>query len=252
MEVSCDEISDYMSAMDMSFQLLSLKDAKLLKPGTKIEFTIVENGNSLYAENIRAETSAVFESDPMAADGLSALHKALDPASADKEVMMGKPVPDFVLTDQVGKQVRLSQFQGKVVALTFGYSRCPNPNYCYRLSNNLALVQKQLHGQAGSNLVLLTIAIDPEHDRGNELAKYAAAFHADPEVWHFLTGPVPEIHRVAAMFGMNFWSNEGLITHTLHTVVLDRKGQLAVNLEGNQFTSRQLADLVQSVMKRPQ
>jgi len=54
------------------------------------------------------------------------------------------------------------------------------------------------------------------------------------------------------MFGMNFWSNEGLITHTLHTVVLDRKGQLAVNLEGNQFTPRQLADLVQSVMNRRQ
>jgi protein SCO1/2 len=252
MEVSCDEISDYMSAMDMSFQLRNLKDAKLLKPGTKIQFTIVENGKSLYAENIRAETSAVFESEPMAADGLDALHQALDPASADKEVMVGKPVPDFVLTDQVGKQVRLSQFQGKVVALTFGYSRCPNPNYCYRLSNNLALVQKQLHGQAGNNLVLLTIAIDPEHDWGDELAQYAAAFHADPEVWHFLTGPVPEIHRVAAMFGMNFWNNEGLITHTLHTVVLDRKGQLVVNLEGNQFTSRQLADLVQSVMKRPQ
>jgi protein SCO1/2 len=236
----------------MSFLLRNRSDARLLKPGTKIQFTILESGKSIYAENIREETSAVFESEPMAADGLSALHKALNPASTTKEVIVGKPVPDFVLTDQVGNQIRLSQFQGKVVALTFGYSRCPNPNYCYRLSNNLALMQKQLHAQAGKDLVLLTIAIDPEHDQGSELAQYAAAFHADPEVWHFLTGPVSEIHRVAGMFGMNFWSNEGLITHTLHTVVLDRKGQLAGNLEGNQFTPRQLADLVQSVMNRPQ
>lgn len=60
----------------------------------------------------------------------------------------------------------------------------------------------------------------------------------DAQVWHFLTGPVDEIHRVAAMFGMNFCNNEGLIMHTLHTVVLGRNGQLAANLEGNQFTPR--------------
>jgi len=35
----------------------------------------------------------------------------------------------------------------------------------------------------------------------------------------------------------------------LHTVILDRKGQLAVNLEGNAFTAQELGDLVQTVMK---
>lgn len=53
------------------------------------------------------------------------------------------------------------------------------------------------------------------------------------------------------MFGVNFWSSEGLLTHTLHTVIIDRKGKLAVNLEGNQFTAKQLGDLVESVMDRP-
>jgi len=252
LEVSCDEIPGYMSAMDMLFQLRDVSDAKALKPGSKIQFTIVEGGKSLYAEQIQVVTSAVFEPEPMEADGLAALHKALSPKVGGLEVEVGQPVPDFVLTDQVGKPVHLSQFQGKVVALTFGYSRCPNPNYCYRLSNNLAHVQKELNAHAGKDLVLLTIAIDPEHDQGEVLAQYAAGFHADPAVWHFLTGSVPEIHRVAAMFGMDFWNNEGLLTHTLHTAVVDRDGKLAANLEGNQFTSRQLADLVRSVISRPE
>jgi hypothetical protein len=56
---------------------------------------------------------------------------------------------------------------------------------------------------------------------------------------------------VAALFGMNFWSAEGLLTHTLHTAVIDRKGQLAVNLEGNQFSAQELGDLVHTVMERP-
>ncbi len=48
---------------------------------------------------------------------------------------------------------------------------------------------------------------------------------------------------------MNFWSDDGFVTHSLHTVILDRKGELAVNLEGNAFTAEELGDLVQTVMK---
>jgi hypothetical protein len=52
------------------------------------------------------------------------------------------------------------------------------------------------------------------------------------------------IKQVCAMFGMNFWPDEGLLTHSLHTVVVDRQGNLVANIEGNQFTSRQLGDLL--------
>ena len=50
---------------------------------------------------------------------------------------------------------------------------------------------------------------------------------------------------------MNFWNDEGFLTHTFHTVVIDRDGKLAANLEGNQFTSDQLGDLVETVMRSP-
>ena len=58
-------------------------------------------------------------------------------------------------------------------------------------------------------------------------------------------------HQVAGLFGMNFWNTEGLLTHTLHTVVIDRQGRLAANIDGNQFSAQQLGDLVKSVMNRP-
>jgi protein SCO1 len=52
------------------------------------------------------------------------------------------------------------------------------------------------------------------------------------------------------MFGMEFWSDEGYLTHSFHTVVIDRGGKLFANLEGNQFTSGQLGDLVQTAMNQ--
>ena len=72
-----------------------------------------------------------------------------------------------------------------------------------------------------------------------------------PMDWHFLTGPLPMIKQVAGTFGMSFWGNEGFLTHSLHTAVLDRNGNLVANIEGNHFTAQQLGDLVENVMNRP-
>ena len=249
--VSCDAIPRYMDAMEMSFAVRDPKVLVLLKPGMAVKFTIVARDKTLYAENIQPATTSNFESEPMEAGALTALNSVLVPSANKRLVSVGEQVPDFQLTDQAQQQIRLSQFRGKVVALTFGYSRCPNPNYCYRLSNNLARVATRLHDRAGRDLVLLTIAIDPEHDQGAALIQYANTWKANPEIWHFLTGPVAQVKQVAGMFGVNFWSSEGLLTHTLHTIIIDREGRLAVNLEGNQFTSRQLGDLVEALINRP-
>jgi protein SCO1 len=245
--VSCEAIPNYMDAMEMPFAVRDPAALANLKPGTAVSFTIVPRGKDLYAEDIRVRSMANLESEPLEAGKLSALHNAMHPDT--KALAIGARVPDFALTDQAGKQIRLSQFAGKVVLLTFGYSRCPNPNYCFKLSNNLSRVEKRFRDQAGRDLVLMTVVIDPEHDQGAALVDYAAVWKADPAVWHFLSGPLPAIQQVAGMFGTNFWSDEGFLTHTLHTVILDRKGQLAVNLEGNAFTAEQLGDLVQTVLK---
>jgi protein SCO1/2 len=249
--VSCDPIPGYMEAMEMPFAVADAKVLAGLTSGEMIRFTIVDHGKTLYAEKILPGAARNFESEPMEAGRLTALHRALDPSLATSIVKEGQPIPDFTLTDQAQKQVRLSALQGKVVALTFGYSRCPNPTYCYRLSNNLAIVERRFHARTSRDLALITIAIDPEHDQGATLARYAASWNADPQVWHFLTGPLPQIRQVAGMFGMDFGSNEGLLTHTLHTVVIDRQGRLVANINGNEFSAKQLGDLVQTVMDRP-
>ena len=233
----------------MPFNVPNAGKLNALKPGSIIRFTIVEHGSSPVAKGIQAVSN--FESEPAEAGTLSALSSAVNPTASKAHVAVGEGVPDFTLTDQAGRAVSLSQFRGKVVALTFGYSRCPNPNYCLRLSRNLAAVESRYHDRAGNDLVLLTIAIDPEYDQGPALARYAQSFGADAKNWHFLTGTVAQIHQVAGMFGMDFWNTDGLLTHTLHTVIIDRQGRLAANIDGNQFTARQLGDLVKTVMDRP-
>ena len=46
------------------------------------------------------------------------------------------------------------------------------------------------------------------------------------------------------------FQDEGLMNHSSHTAVLDRQGTLVANIEGNEFTSKQLGDLVDTVLRR--
>jgi protein SCO1 len=250
--VSCDAIPGYMDAMVMPFTVRDPGTLKTLTPGTTVRFTMVQQNDEEYADHVQTVGVTNFESEPTTAGRLTILHRALDPAAAARIVPVGQPVPDFALTDQTGHTTHLTEFRGKVVALTFGYSRCPNPNYCFRLSNNLAQIKRRFHEVAGRDLILVTIVIDPAQDKGNVLEGYADTWKADPATWRFLTGSVADVRAAAELFGMNFWSDEGFMTHSFHTVVIDREGKLAANLEGNQFSADQLGDLVDVVLKRPQ
>jgi protein SCO1/2 len=249
--VSCEAIPGYMEAMVMPFTVRGSENLKALVPGMAVHFNIVEGEHEAYAEHLQVVEVSNYEPEPTEAGRLTFLHRTLDPSAEAKIAKVGQPIPDFTLTDQAHEVTHLSQFKGKVVALTFTYSRCPNPNYCFRLSNNLSILERRFRARIGTDLILITIVIDPDQDRGKALERYADTWKADPAAWRFLTGTLDQVREVAESVGMNFWSDEGFLTHSFHTVVIDRDGNLAANLEGNQFTADQLGDLVETVLHRP-
>ena len=246
---SCKEIPGYMEAMAMP---IPVHDAKLLdglQPGTMVDFTLVVTGDDAYAEDVKVHHFQSTERDPFQARGLQLLENFGRKDAAARELGVGEPVPDFTLTDQTGRRISLSQFAGKVVAAAFVYTSCPLPNYCFRLSNNLGRLQKRFAERMGRDLVLLSVTMDPARDTPAVLAKYATTWKADANSWHFLTGPDADVSAVCHKFGVNFWPDEGALTHSLHTVVIDRQGRLAANFEGNEFTAEQLGDFVAAVMR---
>jgi protein SCO1/2 len=251
MVVSCESIPGYMEAMTMPFSVRDAKALDTLQAGATVEFTWVVDKDSSYADNVQVRPYDNLELDPSQARRLKLLEKMVAPTAAGAgAVAIGQSVPDFTLMDQNRQRVTLSQFSGKVVAVTFIYSRCPFPNYCYRLSNNFGQLQKRFKKQMGKDLVLLSIVIDPANDGPEALTNYAHIWKADSEGWHFLTGPLPEIQQVARTFDMNFYPDESLFVHSFHTAVIDRQAKLAANIEGNTFTSQQLGDLVDTLIKR--
>jgi protein SCO1 len=249
--VSCESIPGYMDAMVMPFEVHKAEELKELTPGMTVEFTLVVAKDSNYAEHIQARRYESMEQDPLTARRLKLLNQLSPSASASgRALSVGQRVPNFALTDQKGRRVVLSQFAGKVVAINFIYTSCALPNFCFRSSNNFGVLQKRFQEQMGRELVLLTVTFDPQRDHPDVLAKYAETWKADPATWHFLTGSVPDIQKVSNMFGEDYFPDEGLMNHSLHTAIINRQGKLVANLEGNQFTAEQLGALVQTVLSR--
>jgi protein SCO1 len=233
----------------MPFHVKDAASLNGLVPGVKVEFTLVVDKGSSWIEQLHKVEFRSAERDPEQARRLSVIESIIGKSAAN-QIAAGQKVPDFSLPDQSNHATSLAQFSGKVVALNFVYTRCPLPDYCFRLSNNLAQLQKRFGDQLGRNLILLTITFDPVRDTPAVMANYAHIWNADLKAWHFLTGPLADVERVCNMFGVAAWQDEGILTHSLHTVVIDRNGKLAANIEGNSYTAKQLGDLVEEILKR--
>lgn len=249
---SIQEIPGFMDAMIMPFHV---RDPQLLAPvraGQIVDFTLAVDQQESWAENIRTHVFRNSDEESQESARLHMLQTLNAPRSTVKEIQPGEAVPDFSLVDQAGVPVRLSQFRGKVVALTFMYTKCPLPDYCFRLNNNFGNLQRRFAAQLGKNLVFLSLSFDPVHDQPAVLADYARTWNANPNWWYFLTGPLPQVEQVCHEFNLNFWEEMGMITHTLHTVILDRQGRMVANLEGNQFSAKQLGDLIQATLDAPE
>jgi protein SCO1 len=241
--VSHDPVEGAMPAMIMPFPVRAGVQLSRLTPGTIVSFTV--RSTEGYADDLKVIRYQSGEQDPLAVQRLRLLRSARAP-----QLVAGQDVPDFSLTNQGRKPVTLSQFRGKIVVMNFIYTSCALPQFCYRMTNHFGVLQSRFAGQGGHDLVLLSVTFDPGRDTPERLAEYAAQWKADPARWHFLTGPPDDIKRVADSFGLDFFPDEGLISHSLRTVVIDRSGRLSANVEGNQFTAQQLGDLVGAALKR--
>jgi protein SCO1/2 len=211
-------IPGYMQAMTMPFRVTDAGQLSGLTPGTRIEFEL-DRG---VAKRIRKVANT-------------------DPDLIRPALPVGALLPDFALTDQQGRTVTLRELRGKVAVLQFIYTRCPIAEVCPRLAAGFATLQRRFDDKS---LMLLSVSLDPRHDTPAVLADYAKLWRAQPDRWRFLTGSPEAVEQLASNFGVVYWPEDGTLTHTARTAVLDRDGRVAAIVEGSSFRADQLVELV--------
>ena len=147
------------------------------------------------------------------------------------------------LTDQNGRSRTLADFRGKVVALFFGYTHCPD--VCPTTLAELSGVMKALGSDAG-RLQVLFATVDPERDTPGVLSRYVTAF--DPRFLG-LYGDAAATRRAARQFKVYYEKHEGdapgayTMDHSAGIYILDSRGRLRLFADLGKST----ADLVHDI-----
>jgi protein SCO1 len=115
---------------------------------------------------------------------------------------LGGSAPGFSLLAHDGRTVSLEDFRGRVTVLFFGFTHCPD--VCPGTMASLARAREQL-GEAGDDLQVLFITVDPERDTPERLRTYLANF--DPDFLG-LTGDEEVIRTVADGYGAFFMKRD--------------------------------------------
>lgn len=135
-------------------------------------------------------------------------------------------VPDFQLQDEHGQPFRLSDQQGRVVLLFFGYTSCPD--VCPTTLASWRQVHEAL-GADAERVRFVFVTVDPERDTTERLALHVDAFH--PDIIG-LTGSQEELKAVYEIFDVFYEVDTSsqsalgyLVSHTATTFVIDPEGQ---------------------------
>jgi protein SCO1/2 len=230
--VEHESIPDFMQGMTMAFPVRDDPQVtRLLRPGDKIEATLVVEKERYWLEKILTR-GFVGTPLPPAVSPSPGSRGVVTPVP-NRGVQPGDPVPDFTLTDQAGARVRLSQFRGEPVAVTFLYTRCPIATACPMTTAKFSKLDAMLDQKHFGHL--LTITVDPEHDTPAVLSEYAGTVGAKPKRWQFLTGDPAAVAEVASSFGVMYYPEKGQVIHSQAVAVVDPKGRLATIYHGENW-----------------
>ncbi len=231
-----DAIPGFMDAMTMPYRL---KDGSILSE--------LHPGDVLTAD--------LFVSQPADADifldhiVVVAQGKAdYKPAVVYNVPSPGDEVPDFVLRNQDGRVIHLSQYRGKEVLITFIYTRCPLPNFCPLVTRNFAVIRKQVAADANlrGKIHFLSVSFDPEHDTPQRLRAYGAQYIGSDAKdafaqWDFAVPQEPVVKQMALYFDVGLTPGaDGTINHTLSTTLIGRDGRVMRFYPGNEWTPEQV------------
>lgn len=137
------------------------------------------------------------------------------------------PAVDFQLTDTSGSTFQLSDHQGDVVLLFFGYANCPD--FCPTTLAEYKNIHEQL-GERAADVRFVFVTVDPDRDSPAAIDQFVHAF--DPSfigltgteeqlqlVWQgYFVGRIPQVVEDSDL--------AYLVSHATRIYVVDKAGNL--------------------------
>lgn len=228
LRIAHEAIPGFMDAMVMPFAYDDNEFLQTLKVGDEVEGTlrVVKEGDVVGDYELLDLTVTHPKVPTMV---LSVSKGKVSLSEEPKLLQKGEAVPDFVMTTQDGKAVKLSDLRGNVVVITFIYTRCPLPDFCPLMDRKFSELAQRIGAipERARQVRLISLSFDPEHDTPEVLANHARIRGATPPLWSFAVASHPELAKIARPLGLLYGSDNDQIAHNLCTAIIDPQGKLA-------------------------
>ena len=135
------------------------------------------------------------------------------------------PIPQFSLTDQLGRPFTNATVRGKIVVADFFFASCPTICPVVK-KEELRLWEKY---KADPRVVFVSHTIDPRHDSVAVLRDYADRLGVAGSNWYFVTGPKDTIYALAQRYLVAAQATPGVgggFTHSGALALVDPRGHL--------------------------
>jgi len=232
-----EEIPGFMPRMTMEFTVRDTNELRGLSAGQAITFNVKATDTDSWIENIRhAATNDLAPLPSSEPSSSSLLHIA--------QMKPGDVLPDAEVLAEDGRIVKLSEFQGRALAFTFIFTRCPLPDYCPRMNQHFNRARDLLLHQPGgpTNWQFLSISFDPEFDKPGVLTRYAYSYRGkNVDRWLFAAAPTNVMASFVSQLDFRFANEGGSFLHNLRTVVLDPQRRIHRQFDGNKWKAEELA-----------
>jgi protein SCO1/2 len=244
-----EAIPGLMEAMTMSYPLTDRSAISELHPGDRIMATMLADKSPEGPVNLRlSDVVVIAQAKP---DYVPQVQYHV-PAPGDA-------VPDFALLNQSDKRIDLKQYRGKVLLMTFIYTRCPLSDYCPRMSRNFAEIDQKLASEPAlyKDTHLLSVSFDPAYDTPKVLKSYGAAYTGrySKETfghWEFAAPGEKELPKMEQWFAVGVTPGEkGTLQHSLATVVIGKDGKVLAFYPTNDWTVAEVLAKVEQAAAAP-
>lgn len=139
------------------------------------------------------------------------------------------PIPQFALTDHLGRPFTNATVKGKIVVADFFFASCPTICPVVK-KEELRLWEKY---KTDPRVVFVSHTIDPRHDSVAVLREYAERLGVAGTNWYFVTGPKDTIYALAERYLVAAQETPGVaggFTHSGALALVDPRGHLRASL----------------------
>lgn len=133
----------------------------------------------------------------------------------------GEVLPRTELVAEDGSTIVVGEGQGVPTALTYIYTRCPDPSFCPAIAARMVSLQGSIPGAR-----IVTVTIDPDHDDVRALSAWGTAMGADTSVWRLARAEPVALQDLALRGGQHVTVDGGRISHLHRLLILDASGVL--------------------------